>query len=152
ASMWPASSAMVESVAGPDGTITQAARGAVSLAARSASESAASAPLAAAACRASADRSNATTSCPAFSSRSVMLAPIFPRPTMPILIAVLLSSWRELLLAGIALGGSIGSASILPRRSGQGVGLVGEGLQQLVEGLGERVHPFVLQHRRDVGE
>src|SRR6185437_505058 len=59
---------------------------------------------------------------------------------------------RELLLAGIALGGSIGSASILPRRSGQGVGLVGEGLQQLVEGLGERVHPFVLQHRRDVGE
>ena len=69
------------------GTITQAARGGDSLAASSSREAAGSAPLSAAACRASADRSKATTWWPPSSSRSVMLAPILPSPTMAIFIA-----------------------------------------------------------------
>src|SRR5580704_6332891 len=137
-SKWSASSAIVESVGGPDGTITHAARGDDSFAARSSSDVAGSAPFAATASRASAERSNATTSCPAFSSRSVMLAPILPRPTIPIFIVVLPC------LAVAFLPGR--------RRSGQRARLVHERLDQLVERLGERVDALVLERRRDVRE
>src|SRR5580658_3851570 len=78
--------AMVSSVGLPEGTITQAARGELSFFATSSSEAAGSAPLAAAASRACSERSKATTSWPPFSSRSVMLAPILPRPIMAIFI------------------------------------------------------------------
>ena len=79
-----ANAAIVESVGGPAGTMTHAARGGSSFLARSSRSSATMAPLAPIALRASAERSYATTSCPAPISRSVMLAPILPSPTMAI--------------------------------------------------------------------
>src|SRR5580658_2827208 len=78
--------AMVSVVGLPEGTMTQAARGEPSLAATSSSEAAGSAPLAATASRAAWARSKPTTWWPPFSSRSVMLAPILPRPIMAIFI------------------------------------------------------------------
>src|SRR3984957_5824726 len=82
-----------------------------------------SAPLDAAFFNASSCRSYATTSCPPLSRRSVMLAPILPRPIMPILMRA-------------PLGGAAGS---------EGSGFVGERLQQLLEGFGEGVDAFVLE-------
>src|ERR1700691_5600642 len=120
----PANVSTVESVTWPAGSITQTARGGVSLPASSSSVVAVSAPCAAAAASASALRSKATTSCPPFSRRSVMLAPILPSPIMPIFIRAPLERGR-----------------CRSERSG----LVGQRLEQLVEGLGERRHALVLE-------
>src|SRR5579884_1771884 len=75
---------MVELVGSPAGTMTQTTRGDASSPVSCSSVSAVAAPLEATPARASADRSKATTSWPFWMRRSVMLAPIFPSPTMPI--------------------------------------------------------------------
>src|SRR5580704_9210161 len=119
----PARASTAASVTWPAGSINHAALGGLSLPARSSRDVAVSAPLAAACFNASGCRSYATTSCRPLSRRSVMLAPILPRPIMPILMRP-------------PLGCPAGS---------EGSGFVGQRLQQLLEGLGEPVHALVLE-------
>src|SRR5581483_8774364 len=80
----PPNSSIVDSVGGPDGAITQTARGGSSALTRSASDEDGAAPSLPAASRASALRSCTTTWCPPSMSRLVMLPPMRPSPTIPI--------------------------------------------------------------------
>src|SRR2546428_4026855 len=72
------------SVGGPAGTITHATRGALSLATKSSSVSAPTAPSPASWRTAFASAAYATTSWPPRRSRRAMFPPIRPRPTIPI--------------------------------------------------------------------
>src|ERR1035437_1072609 len=128
----PANVVMVELVASPAGTITQATRGVGSFAVISSSVVAGSAPNPATASLALSERSKATTSIPCSIRRWVMLAPILPKPTMAIFMirSSLSSDW---------------STSDWGTSRAQGTRLVGQGLHQLVEGLGERGDPFGLE-------
>src|ERR1041385_8151696 len=82
-SIEPLSAAIVSSTGFPDGTMSQTARGRRRAATKSASESTPAAPNPATRWTASRLRSYATTLWPPRPSRSVMLAPILPRPIMP---------------------------------------------------------------------
>src|SRR5664280_3582809 len=123
---------MVELVASPAGTMTQATRGVGSFDVISSSVVAGSAPNPAAASLALPETSKATTSIPCWIRRWVMLAPILPKPTMAIFMirTSLSSEWR-----------SSGWGTSRDQR----IRLVRQGLHQLVEGLGERCDPLGLE-------
>src|ERR1700733_2802371 len=153
---------MVELVGSPAGTMTQATRGAVSDDATSSSVETVLAPKAATAPRALSERSKPTTSCPFSIRRWLMLAPILPSPTMAIFIGFssCRSRWERWLATGSGPRGGCPTA-LAPARPGtsacclpvaQGVGLVSQGLHELVEGLGEGGHPLLLSHAGDIGE
>src|ERR1035437_10133246 len=133
----PANVVMVELVASPAGTITQATRGVGSFAVISSSVVAGSAPNPATASLALSESSKATTSIPCSIRRWVMLAPILPKPTMAIFMirSSLSSDWST----------SDWSTSDWSTSRAQGTRLVGQGLHQLVERLGERGNPFGLE-------
>src|SRR5579872_1563951 len=84
--MRPFRASTVRSVGAPAGTMTQATRGGSRCPTSSTRRSSDLAPFWLTESRASGDRSNATTSWPFSRRRTVMLAPIFPSPTMPIFI------------------------------------------------------------------
>src|SRR3954468_9392383 len=87
-----ASAATAPSVASPEGSMTQTARGASSAATREARPSAAVAPSPASARPGAGSRSCTTQSCPARSSRRTMFPPIRPRPTTPSCMGTLVSA------------------------------------------------------------
>ena len=106
----PASVVMVSLVGLPAGTMTQATRGGSSAAASSSRVATGWAPKAAAAARASAFRSKATTSWPCSISRWDMLAPILPSPTIAIFMGV--PPWW------VGRGGGRGGDGRVGRRTG----------------------------------
>jgi hypothetical protein len=67
----------------PAGTISQIARGLASFCTKSSSDAAPVEPCFSDAATAAAEVSNTTQWCPAFCSRTTMLAPIRPNPTIP---------------------------------------------------------------------
>ena len=86
------SASTAPSVASPEGSMTQTARGASSAATREARPSAAVAPSPASARPGAGSRSCTTQSCPARSSRRTMFPPIRPRPTTPSCMGTLVSA------------------------------------------------------------
>src|SRR5450759_3192637 len=144
ASKSPASLVMVELVASPAGTLTHATRGAYNFDATSSRVEAVSSPKAATSLRACSARSKPTTWWPCSTRRWVMFAPILPSPIMAIF--MLLSSSCSARAADRAQGQG-GGGTPPPRQLpvAQRVGLVRQGLHELVERLGKRRHPFGLE-------